>query len=66
MKKTFLILLFSLLLNFSVQADSDNTKCIKVKGLKEKMKCMKNKYESFRESVPKTGLETFEKINKKK
>ena len=36
MKKTFLTVLFSLLLNFSVQADSDNTKCIKVKGLKEK------------------------------
>ena len=28
-------------------------------------KCVKEKYENFRENVPKTGVETIEKLNKK-
>ena len=29
--------------------------------MKEKLKCIKGKYESWRESVPKTGAELLEK-----
>tara|TARA_B100000945_G_C20402439_1_gene608087 strand:- start:1782 stop:1985 length:204 start_codon:yes stop_codon:yes gene_type:complete len=64
MKKTIIIILFLLSLLFSVKADDKNKKCISTKGISEKIKCVKGKYENFRDTVPKTGIETFKKINK--
>ena len=50
----------------SAQAEDVNEKCLSVKGIKEKIKCAQGKYIKFRDSVPKTGVETIEKLNKKK
>ena len=65
-KKFLLIPIFSFLLSFSAQAEDVNEKCLSVKGIKEKIKCAQGKYIKFRDSVPKTGVETIEKLNKKK
>ena len=65
MKKTFIIIFLSLL-SFAATNLSANDKCINVKGVKEKLKCVKAKYENFRENASKTGVETIEKLNKKK
>ena len=59
-KKIILLSIFILLANFSVQAEENKDKCLSVKGVAEKLKCMKGKYESWRESIPKTGKELLE------
>ena len=63
-KKIILLSIFILLANFSVQAEENKDKCLSVKGVTEKLKCMKDKYESWRESVPKTGEELLKKKKK--
>ena len=47
-------------------ADKIDEKCITVKGIAEKLKCVKGKYENVREKVPKTGIETYKKMKEKK
>ena len=63
-KKIILLSIFILLANFSVQAEENKDKCLSVKGVTEKLKCMKDKYESWREGVPKTGEELLKKKKK--
>ena len=65
-KQFLLIPIFLFLLGFSAKAEDAKKKCIFVKGIKEKLKCVQGKYEDFRDSVPKTGVETMKKLNKKK
>ena len=65
MKKFLLIPIFLFLLIFSAQAENKK-KCIFVKGIKEKLKCAQERYKDFRDSIPKTGIETMEKLNKNK
>jgi len=60
-QKIILLSAFILLFSFSAQAEENKDKCLSVKGVKEKLKCIKGKYESWRESVPKTGAELLEK-----
>ena len=60
-KKIILISIFTLLLAFPVNAEVSKDKCLSVKGIKEKVKCIKAKYENWRENVPKTGAEILEK-----
>tara|TARA_B100001167_G_C16493574_1_gene177844 strand:- start:19 stop:219 length:201 start_codon:yes stop_codon:yes gene_type:complete len=60
-KKIILFSIFILLFNFSAQAQENKDKCLSVKGVKEKIKCIKDKYESWRESVPKTGADLLKK-----
>ena len=64
-KKIILFSIFILIANFSVQAEENKDKCLSVKGVVEKLKCMKGKYESWREGVPKTGIELLEKSKDK-
>tara|TARA_Y100000996_G_C22078352_1_gene460506 strand:+ start:273 stop:461 length:189 start_codon:yes stop_codon:yes gene_type:complete len=62
MKKILLVTIILLLSSFYLQAEDQRTKCTEIKGMKEKLKCIKEKYESFRESVPKSG-NPLKKVN---
>tara|TARA_B100001741_G_scaffold116798_1_gene96271 strand:+ start:303 stop:503 length:201 start_codon:yes stop_codon:yes gene_type:complete len=64
MKKTLFITLLLFFFNFSVQTSESNNKCFSIKGVEDKLKCLKEKYENFRKNVPKTGVETYKKLKK--
>ena len=65
-KKFFLIYVLLFLMGLPANADKIDEKCIAVKGIAEKLKCVKGKYENVREKVPKTGIETYKKMKEKK
>ena len=59
------ILVFIFSISFAALADEKNEKCISVKGISNKLKCVQGKYEGFRKNIPQTGVELKERIEKK-